>query len=115
MNIFIQAELPTNLLIQVKTLVDEGWASDLNEILADALRRYLESHSSALTESFIREDVEWACMGKVDTKALPERSTLHVKPSLLQEVLQPTLCCFLLNDTSKRRLGTKVYFLGIEL
>lgn len=64
MNTCIQAELPTNLLIQAKTLVDEGWASDLNEILADALRRYLESHTSALAESFIREDVEWGLHGK---------------------------------------------------
>jgi hypothetical protein len=39
--------------------VEEGWATDVNELLAEALRRYLESHSSQLSETFIREDVEW--------------------------------------------------------
>jgi PIN domain nuclease of toxin-antitoxin system len=42
-----------------KAFVEEGWATDVNELLAEALRRYLESHSSQLSETFIREDVEW--------------------------------------------------------
>jgi hypothetical protein len=31
--------------------------------LAEALRRYLESHSTRLAESFIREDVAWGLRG----------------------------------------------------
>ena len=64
MNQSIQAEFPDDLLNQAQTLVDEGWAGDLNEILVDALRRYLESHNSTLTESFLREDVAWGLDGK---------------------------------------------------
>jgi len=64
MNTRIQTELPTQLLDQARRLVDEGWASNLDDILADALRRYLESHASALTESFIREDVDWGLHGE---------------------------------------------------
>ncbi len=31
---------------------------DFNELLADALRRFLESHSSRVAEAFIMEDVQ---------------------------------------------------------
>jgi hypothetical protein len=60
----IQAELPPELVLQTRSFVEEGWASDLNELLAEALRRYLESHSSRLAESFLREDVAWGLRGR---------------------------------------------------
>ena len=50
----IQAELPQELVTQARAFVEQGWAGDFNELLAEALRRYLESHSSRLAESFIR-------------------------------------------------------------
>jgi hypothetical protein len=59
----IQAELPPELLARARAFVEEGWATDVNELLAEALRRYLESHSSQLSETFIREDVEWGLNG----------------------------------------------------
>ncbi len=60
----IQAELPEELVIQARAFVEQGWAGDFNELLAEALRRYLESHSSRLAESFIREDVNWGLHGR---------------------------------------------------
>ena len=59
----IQAKLPEQLLVQAQALVNDGWATDIDEILADALARYLESHSAELTEAFMREDVEWGLRG----------------------------------------------------
>jgi Arc/MetJ-type ribon-helix-helix transcriptional regulator len=59
MKTIIQAELPDELVSQARSLVDQGWAGDFDELLADALRRHLESHSSEITESFIRQDVAW--------------------------------------------------------
>jgi hypothetical protein len=44
--------------------VEEGWAGDFDALLAEALLRYLESHSSRLAESFIREDVNWGLLGR---------------------------------------------------
>ena len=35
----IQAELPPELLAQARAFVEEGWATDVNELLAEALRR----------------------------------------------------------------------------
>lgn len=64
MNMPIQAELPENLLTQAQNMVHAGLATDLNALLADALRRYLESHSIALTEQFVREDIQWGLYGK---------------------------------------------------
>jgi len=64
MNMPIQAELPENLLTKAEALVQAGWANNLNDLLSDALRRYLESHTDALAEAFILEDVEWGLHGK---------------------------------------------------
>jgi len=60
----IQAELPQELVMQARAFVEQGWAGDVNELLSEALRRYLESHSSRLAESFIREDVSWGLHGR---------------------------------------------------
>ena len=60
----IQAELPPELAAQARAYIEEGWASSLNELLADALRRYLESHSGRLTESMVMHDVHWGLHGK---------------------------------------------------
>ena len=60
----IQAELPQELVTQARAFVEQGWVGDFKELLAEALRRYLESHSSRLAESFIREDVSWGLHGR---------------------------------------------------
>lgn len=63
MSTAIQAELPPELIAQARAFVEEGWAVDFNEVLAEALRRYLESHSSDLSEAFVRDDLEWGLHG----------------------------------------------------
>ncbi len=60
----IQAELPHELAARARCYVEEGWAADLNELLADALRRFLESHTTRLTESFVMSDVQWGLHGQ---------------------------------------------------
>jgi hypothetical protein len=60
----IQAQIPNQLLERARLLVRDGWATDVDEILTDALRRYLDSHSAELSETFIREDVEWGLRGE---------------------------------------------------
>lgn len=60
----IQAELPERLMDDARALVAKGWAGSVDELLADALRRYLESHREDLAEKFIREDVEWGLRGR---------------------------------------------------
>ena len=50
--------------MQEQTLIATGWFRDLNELMLDALRRFLESHRADLMEAFIRQDVEWGLTGK---------------------------------------------------
>ena len=60
----IETKLPDELVNEASALVREGWAADFDQLLTEALRRYLESHSSRLSESFIREDVAWGLHGR---------------------------------------------------
>ena len=60
----IHAEVPDRLWQQAQTMVERGWASNVEALLEESLRRYLESHQEAVTEQFIREDVEWGLRGK---------------------------------------------------
>ncbi|MGQ0444485.1 MAG: hypothetical protein ACT4O2_04990 [Beijerinckiaceae bacterium] len=59
----IEATIPDQLARQAQALVTQGWASDFNALLVEALRRYCESHPSQLAESFIQEDVRWGLHG----------------------------------------------------
>jgi Arc/MetJ-type ribon-helix-helix transcriptional regulator len=59
----IQTEIPVALLAQAEDLVNQGWFSSLDDVLLDALRRYLESHRADLMEAFIHQDVAWGLVG----------------------------------------------------
>ncbi len=59
----VQTEIPDGLLTQAQDLVSAGWFRNLDELMLDALRRFLESHRGELMEEFIRQDVEWGLGG----------------------------------------------------
>ena len=59
----VQIEFPVGLLNQAQDLIETGWFRNLDELLIDALRRYLESHRGELMEEFNRQDVEWGLVG----------------------------------------------------
>lgn len=59
----IQTDVPVRLLSEMEVLVEKGWFRSLDELMPDALRRYVESHRVELMERFIREDVEWGLYG----------------------------------------------------
>lgn len=63
MTTLIQTEIPDQLARQAQSMVERGWATDVNSIVIESLRRYLESHQEALTEQFIRDDVDWGLHG----------------------------------------------------
>ncbi len=52
----IETPVPTGLLKHAQKLVDVGWFGSLDEVVVDALRRFLESHRQELMEEFIRQD-----------------------------------------------------------
>jgi Arc/MetJ-type ribon-helix-helix transcriptional regulator len=59
----IQADVPVRLLTEMQALVEAGWFRSLDELMLDALRRFVESHRTELMERFVREDVEWGLYG----------------------------------------------------
>jgi Arc/MetJ-type ribon-helix-helix transcriptional regulator len=59
----IHTNVPTRLLTEMQMLVEAGWFRDLDELMLNALRRFVESHRAELMERFIREDVEWGLHG----------------------------------------------------
>ena len=45
----IEDELPAELTAQVRCFVKDNWAGDFNELLAEAMRRFQESHPARMT------------------------------------------------------------------
>jgi hypothetical protein len=62
----VQIEVPVGLLAEMRTLVEGSWFRDLDELMVNALRRFVESHRGELMERFIHEDIEWGLSGSED-------------------------------------------------
>jgi len=60
----VRAKVPARLLTEVQAMVETGWFRSLDELMTDALRRFIESHRAELMERFILQDVEWGLYGK---------------------------------------------------
>jgi Arc/MetJ-type ribon-helix-helix transcriptional regulator len=60
----IQAQLPAALLESMQALVEDGWFRDLDDVLVEALRRYLDARPPDLLERFARQDVDWGLHGR---------------------------------------------------
>ncbi|MBC6952173.1 CopG family transcriptional regulator [candidate division KSB1 bacterium] len=56
-------KLPVQLAKMAEEYVREGWSIDMNSLIVEALRRYMETHEAQILERFIEEDVEWGLIG----------------------------------------------------
>lgn len=59
----VRADIPVRLYSEMQLLVEAGWFRDVDELMLDALRRFLDSHRGELMERFVRQDVEWGLHG----------------------------------------------------
>lgn len=59
----IEVQLPAQLATGLHALVDDGWYRDTQSIVVEALRRFLDSHSPALMQQFVQEDLDWGLHG----------------------------------------------------
>jgi Arc/MetJ-type ribon-helix-helix transcriptional regulator len=59
----IEVKLPSQLAAGVEQLVADGWYSDTQTVVVEALRRFLDSHSPALMQQFVQEDLDWGLRG----------------------------------------------------
>ena len=58
-----QTDLPEGVLRTMQSMVEAGWYRSADELVLDALRRFLDSHREDLMADLIREDVEWGLRG----------------------------------------------------
>jgi Arc/MetJ-type ribon-helix-helix transcriptional regulator len=59
----LETEVPPRLWGEMRSLVEAGWFRNLDELVLEALRRYVETHREDLMEEMIREDVAWGLRG----------------------------------------------------
>lgn len=64
MSILIKTEIPDQLWQQAQNMVEQGWVNNIDDLIAESIRRYLESHQETMNERFIKEDVEWGLHGR---------------------------------------------------
>jgi Arc/MetJ-type ribon-helix-helix transcriptional regulator len=60
----VQAKISEQLDRQIDALVEQGWFPSREQVLQEAIRRFLEAHRPEVMEQFIREDVEWGLRGR---------------------------------------------------
>ena len=60
----VEAKISDRLDRQIDTLVERGWFDSRDDVLQEAIRRFLEAHRPELMERFIREDTEWGLRGR---------------------------------------------------
>ena len=44
-------------------LVARGWFKDTTELVDEAVRRFLETHTASLLDQFMKDDIEWGLRG----------------------------------------------------
>ncbi|HEY0557094.1 MAG TPA: ribbon-helix-helix domain-containing protein [Thermoanaerobaculia bacterium] len=71
----LRTEVPSRLLAEMQSLVDAGWFRSLDELMLDALRRFLDSHREDLMEKLVREDMKWGLRGPDAAQKLVEAGT----------------------------------------
>jgi Arc/MetJ-type ribon-helix-helix transcriptional regulator len=59
----IQAKIPDQLYRQMDILVKKGWFRSREDIIDEALRRFLDSHRPEMLEKLIRDDTDWGLHG----------------------------------------------------
>jgi len=64
MSTLIKTEIPDQLWQQAQNMVEQGWIDNMDALIAEAMRRFIESHQQTISERFIREDIDWGLHGK---------------------------------------------------
>lgn len=60
----IKVELPPRLREQVEALVRAGWFTKEQDLICEAVRRFVESHPPDAMTQAVWEDVDWGLRGQ---------------------------------------------------
>ena len=63
MSMHIETNIPDQLWKQAQNMVEQGWVNNMDSLITESMRRYIESHQQTTSETFIREDVNWGLQG----------------------------------------------------
>lgn len=64
MTMHIKTKIPDQLWQQAQSMVEQGRINNIDSLITESIRRYIESHQQTTNEDFIREDVNWGLHGK---------------------------------------------------
>jgi hypothetical protein len=64
MTTLVKTEIPDQLWQQAQNMIEQGWIINMDALIIEAMRRYLESHQQIINEQLIREDIDWGLHGK---------------------------------------------------
>ncbi len=64
MTTLVKTEIPDQLWQQAQNMIEQGWIINMDSLIIEAMRRYLESHQQTINEQLIREDIDWGLHGK---------------------------------------------------
>ena len=60
----VHVQMPDMLYRKGESLAQTGWFRDEQDLLLEALRRYLDIYNDEVMEQQIRDDVEWGLYGQ---------------------------------------------------
>ena len=63
MSTHIETDIPDQLWKHAQNMVEQGWVNNMDSLITESMRRYIESHQQTTNETFIREDVNWGLHG----------------------------------------------------
>ena len=64
MTTLVETKIPDQLWRQAQNMVQQGWINNMDALVAEAIRRYVESNQQILSKRFIQEDIEWGLHGE---------------------------------------------------
>ncbi|NOR69161.1 MAG: CopG family transcriptional regulator [Methylomarinum sp.] len=63
MSMHIETNIPDELWKQAQNMVEQGWVKNMDSLITESIRRYIEFHQQTTSGTFIREDVDWGLYG----------------------------------------------------
>ncbi len=60
----VPAKLTKRIIIEMESLIEEGWYANKSELIRDAIRELIKNLKIAQLESAIKEDINWGLYGR---------------------------------------------------
>jgi Arc/MetJ-type ribon-helix-helix transcriptional regulator len=58
-----EIHIPDQLWQQAQSMVKQGWINNMDSLIVESMRRYIESHQPTTHDDLIREGIDWSLRG----------------------------------------------------